>query len=150
MWNFKIQISKRRKRRPSLSQALIKIKRKARSFLSARWTLKWHNLKTKKDFLTLVDMYEKILNIRWWRCPHPSSPSFTLPHPNSWLETLNAKIIEYAVFQLSLSQWFVFVETSREYFKDFGGLMKRFDSETRYFMFSTINSFKSTIEAFFN
>ena len=48
-----------------------------------------------------------------------------------WKLTLYyAKIIEYAVFQLSLSQWFVFVGTSEEYFKDFGGLMKRFNSIT--------------------
>ena len=47
-----------------------------------------------------------VINIRWWRCTFYSIPSLALPHTNnSWLEShfiLLAKIIEYAVFQLSL------------------------------------------------
>ena len=55
-----------------------------------------------------------VKNIRWWRFPFPSSPSFALAHLNSRLETnfvLLAKIIESAVFQMSLPHWFVFTET---------------------------------------
>ena len=43
---------------------------------------------------------------RWWRFRLPSDPRLALRHPNSWLESqfiLLAKIIEYAVFQRSLS-----------------------------------------------
>ena len=76
-----------------------------------------------------------VINIRWWKCPLPSGPILALPHPNSWLETpfilLLAKIIEYTVFQLSLSYWFVFIETSRQYLKNLGGLMERSDSQPR-------------------
>ena len=79
--------------------------------------------------------HNSVINIRWWRCPLPSCPSLALPHPNSWLEThfvlLLAKIIEYTVFQLSLFHWFVFIETSRQYLKNLGGLMERFDSQPR-------------------
>ena len=93
-----------------------------------------------------------VINIRWWRCPLPSCPSLALPHPNSWLEThfvlLLAKIIEYTVFQLSLSHWFVFIETSRQDLKNPCGLVKRSDSQPRWFMLSTINSFKLMIEIF--
>ena len=67
----------------------------------------------------------------WWRCPLPSDPSLALPHPNSWLETvfvLLAKIIEYAIFQLSLSHWFVLTEIVRQYFC---GLMGRFVSQPK-------------------
>ena len=55
-----------------------------------------------------------VINIRWWRCPLPIGPNLTLPHPNSWIEThsvFSAKIIEYAVFHLSISRWSVFIET---------------------------------------
>ena len=52
-----------------------------------------------------------VIHIRWWQYPLPSGPSLALTHPNSWLETYFvlwlAKIIEYTVFQLSLSNWFV-------------------------------------------
>ena len=93
-----------------------------------------------------------VINIRWWRFPLPRGPSLALPHPNSWLEThfvlLLAKIIEYTVFQLSLSHWFVFIETSRQDLKNPCGLVKRSDSQPRWFMLSTINSFKLMIEIF--
>ena len=76
-----------------------------------------------------------MIHIRWWRCLLPSGPILALPHPNNWLEThsvlLLAKIIEYTAFQLSLSHWFVFIETSRQYLKNLGGLMKRSDSQPR-------------------
>ena len=55
-----------------------------------------------------------VINIRWWKCPLPRGPSLSLAHPNSWLEThivLLAKIIEYVIFQLSLSHYFAFIET---------------------------------------
>ena len=39
-----------------------------------------------------------------------------------------AKIIEYIVFQLSLSHYFVFITTSRQYLKSLGGLMERLNS----------------------
>ena len=42
-----------------------------------------------------------------------------------------AKIIEYTVFQLSLSRWFVFIETSRHYLKNLDGPMERFNSPTK-------------------
>ena len=82
--------------------------------------------------------------------PHPS---VTLLHTiESWLEThfvlFLAKIIEYTVFQLSLSHWFVFIETSRQYLKNLGGLMERSASQPRSFMLSTINFFKLMIEVF--
>ena len=54
------------------------------------------------------------INIRCSRYPLPSGPRLALPHPNHWLEThfvLLAKIIEYVVFQQSLSHWFVLIET---------------------------------------
>ena len=76
-----------------------------------------------------------VINNRWWRCLFPSGPSLALPHSNSWLETpfvlLLVKIIEYIVFQLSLHHLFVFIETSRQHFKNLGGLMERFDSQPR-------------------
>ena len=93
-----------------------------------------------------------VINISWWKCPLPSRPSLALLHPNSWLEThfisLLSKIIEYTVFQLSISHWFVFIETSTQYLKNLGGLMERSDSQPRQFMLSTINSFKLMIEFF--
>ena len=50
-----------------------------------------------------------VIKIRVWRYPVPSGPS----GPNSWPEThfvLLDKIIEYAVFQPSLSHWVVIIE----------------------------------------
>ena len=47
---------------------------------------------------------------RCWRCFLPSGPRLALPHTSKWLEahfTLFAKIIAYAVFQLSLSHWLI-------------------------------------------
>ena len=58
--------------------------------------------------------HNSVIVRRWWRCALPSGPSMTSPHPISWLEThfgLLAKIIEYTVFQLSFSHWFVLIET---------------------------------------
>ena len=53
-----------------------------------------------------------VINIRWWRCPLPSGSNLALLYPNSRLEThfilLLAKIIEYTVFQISFSHWFVY------------------------------------------
>ena len=76
-----------------------------------------------------------VINTRWWGCPLPSGPSLALPHPNSWKETkfvlILAEIIEYAVFQLSLSHWFLFIETSRQYLKNLGSLMERLDTQPR-------------------
>ena len=75
-----------------------------------------------------------VINITWWRCPLPSGPSLALPHPNSWLETyfvLLVKFIEYAVFQPSLSHFFVLINSSRQYLKSLGILMERFDSQSR-------------------
>ena len=92
-----------------------------------------------------------VINIRWWRCTISSGTSLRLPHWNSWLETyfaLLTKMTECAVFQLSLSHWFVFIETSGKYLKNLDGLMERFDSQSRKFMLSTKNSFKLMIEVF--
>ena len=76
-----------------------------------------------------------VISNRWGRCSLPGGPGLLLTHPNSWLEThfvlLLAKIIEYTVFQLSLSHWFVFIETSRQHLKNLGGIMERFDSQPR-------------------
>ena len=47
---------------------------------------------------------------RSWRCLLLSGPSLTLSYTNSWLKihfVFLAKIIAYAVSQLSLSHWFV-------------------------------------------
>ena len=77
-----------------------------------------------------------VINIKWWRCPFPSGPCLALTHPNSKLEThfvlILAKIIKYIVFQLSLSHWFIFIETYRQYFKNFGGAMERFPTKIIY------------------
>ena len=76
-----------------------------------------------------------VINIRSWRCTLPNGPKLALLHRNSWLEThfvlLLAKIIEYIVFQLILSRWFVFIETSRRYLRNLGDLMERFDFQPR-------------------
>ena len=55
---------------------------------------------------------------------------------------------ECAVFQLSLSHWSVFIETSGKYLKNLDGLMERSDSQSRKFMLSTNKSFKLMIEVF--
>ena len=58
-----------------------------------------------------------------------------LVHRNSWLEThfvlVLAIIIEYTVFQLSLSYWFVFIETSRQYTEN---LMERCNSQDNLYV----------------
>ena len=84
---------------------------------------------------TVQTINNSVIYIRWWRCPLTSDPSLILSHPNNWLEThfvlLLDKIIEDTVFQLSLSHWFVFIGTSRQYFKNLGGLIERFNSQPR-------------------
>ena len=70
-----------------------------------------------------------MINIKLWRCLVDSRLSLALPHPNSWLVTdfvLLTKIIKYAIFQQCLSHWFVFIEASKQYLKNHGGLMERF------------------------
>ena len=63
---------------------------------------------------------KSMINRGWWRCFLPGGPSLTLPSSNSWLEThfiLLAKVIEYAVFQLSLSHCFVLIKTVLTWFE---------------------------------
>ena len=60
---------------------------------------------------------------RWWRCLLPSGLISALSYKNSGLEThfvLFAKIIPYAVFQLSLSHWLIL--------KNRGDLTEKVDS----------------------
>ena len=65
----------------------------------------------------VVTSNNSVLNARRWRCPLPNSTSLALPHPNSWLET--HLVLGWShlicIFQLilSLSHWFLFIETSR-------------------------------------
>ena len=63
---------------------------------------------------------KKSISRGWWRCFLPGGPSLALPSSNSCLEThfiLLAKFIEYAVFQLSLPHWFVFIKTVLTWFE---------------------------------
>ena len=51
-----------------------------------------------------------VINIRWLRCPLPSDPCLALPYSKSSLKThsvLFTKTIQYPVFQLGLSHWFM-------------------------------------------
>ena len=79
-------------------------------------------------------------------CPSYYWPKFG-PAKNSWLENhfvILGKTIEWVAFQLSLSYWFVLIESVCGQY--FCGVMERFDSQPKQFMLSTVISFKLMIE----